>query len=255
MLPLCFGQATKVAGLLLDADKTYEATLALGSRTATGDTEGEVVERVAVPVLEAERVAAVLAGFLGEGEQVPPMYSALKKDGEPLYARARRGETVERAPRRIRIDAIGLLDLRDEVLRFTVTCSKGTYVRTLGEDIALALGTVGHLAGLRRTSVGGAFAGCLAHPLEALEALAGDPEALDALLVPADAALPQFPALTLDAAGEAALRHGQSVVVPAPPGLSLRLYGPGERFLGLGEAAADGGSVRTLRLMSEGFED
>jgi tRNA pseudouridine55 synthase len=251
VLPLCFGQATKVAGFLLDADKTYRATLALGSRTTTGDREGEVTERRPVPALDAPAVAAALARFLGATEQVPPMYSALKRDGEALYALARRGLVVERAPRPVRIDAIALVELGPATLSFEVTCSKGTYVRTLGEDVAAALGTVGHLAALRRTAVGGAFAGRDCLPLEALEALRGDERALDALLLPLDAALGSFAALALTAAEAAGVRHGRTLARAAPAAARLRLYGPDGAFLGLGESDARGASIRPLRLMSE----
>ncbi len=251
VLPLCFGQATKVAGFLLDADKTYRATLALGTRTTTGDREGEVAERLPVPALDAATVAAALARFLGASEQVPPMYSALKRDGEALYTLARRGLVVERAPRPVRIDAIALVELGPDALTFEVTCSKGTYVRTLGEDLARALGTVGHLAALRRTAVGGAFAGLACHPLAALEALAADERALDALLLPLDAALGAFPALALAAAEAASVRHGQTLAIAAPPVSRVRLYGPDGAFLGIGESDASGQCVRPLRLMSE----
>ncbi len=249
VLPLCFGQATKVAGFLLDADKTYRATLALGSRTATGDREGEVVERLPVPELEESTVEAALARFRGLTEQVPPMYSALKKDGEALYALARRGIEVERAPRAVRIEVLTLIRLDADAIEFEVTCSKGTYIRTLGEDLARALGTVGHLRALRRTSVGGAFARAAPHPLEALEALAGDEAALLRLLLPVDAALEGFPAIVLEAGDASRFRHGQTVEAPSAPVARLRLYAPGGVFIGIGECD-DGRWVRPLRLMS-----
>ena len=251
VLPLCFGQATKVAGYLLDADKTYRAVLALGARTSTGDREGEVVERVAVPPLDRATVAAALARFRGASLQVPPMYSALKRGGEALYALARRGVEVERAPRPVRIESLTLRELGREQLEFEVTCSKGTYVRTLGEDLARALGTVGHLAALRRTSVGGAFAGMSPHPLRALEALAGNEPALDALLLPVDAALATLPAVTLGTLQASRFRHGQSVAVAAVPARQIRLYAPDGIFLGIGEGDSAGGCVRPLRLMSD----
>jgi tRNA pseudouridine55 synthase len=250
VLPLCFGQATKVAGFLLDADKTYRARLALGSRTTTGDREGEVVERAPLPPLGAAALEAALARFRGATQQVPPMYSALKRDGEALYALARRGVVVERAPRPVRIEALALIERGPDWLDFEVTCSKGTYVRTLGEDIARALGTVGHLAALRRTTVGGAFARHAAQPLAALEALAGDEPALDALLLPADAALEALPAVTLAGAEAERLRHGQTLEVAAPAAARVRLYGPDGDFLGLGESDAGGQRVRPLRMMS-----
>ena len=253
VLPLCFGQATKVAGFLLDADKTYRATLALGSRTATGDREGEVVERVPVPPLDAAAIEAVFARFRGLTEQVPPMYSALKRDGEALYALARRGVEVERAPRAVRIESLALIHLAADSLDFEVTCSKGTYVRTLGEDLARGLGTVGHLGALRRTSVGGAFASAMPHALGTLEALAGDEAALDRLLLPLDAALEAFPAIVLGAGEAGRFRHGQTVEAVAAPGARVRLYAPDGVFLGLGDSD-DGRRVRPLRLMS-GVDD
>jgi tRNA pseudouridine55 synthase len=250
VLPLCFGQATKVAGLMLDADKSYRATVALGSRTATGDREGEVVETRAVPALEPGAVASMLAGFIGASQQVPPMYSALKRDGEALYKLARQGIEVVREPRPIRIDALTLVDLDAASLTFDVTCSKGTYVRTLGEDIAAALGTTGHLAALRRTDVGGALARLPAHPLAALEALAAEPAALGQLLLPPDIVLMDRPAVTLEAAATAAFLHGQSVAVAADPATEMRAYGADGRFLGLAETDGTGTQLRPVRVMT-----
>jgi tRNA pseudouridine55 synthase len=249
VLPLCFGQATKVAGLLLDADKTYRATLALGRRTATGDREGEVLERLPVPPLDAAAVEAVLARFRGASEQVPPMYSALKRDGQALYALARRGIEVERAPRPVRIAALALVKLDPDSLEFEVTCSKGTYIRTLGEDIARALGTVGHLSRLRRTAVGGPLAGRSPHALEAIEALAGNERALDALLLPVDCALAELPAVTLDAARSAAFRHGQTVRAVARACARVRVYDESDAFIGVGTADPAGAQVAPERLM------
>ncbi len=249
VLPLCFGEATKVAAGMLDADKSYRATLALGARTASGDRDGEVVERRQVPPLEAGAVERVLDRFHGEQTQVPPMHSALKHGGEALYRLARRGVVVERAPRPIRIWSIELVDLGADWLTFDVRCSKGTYVRTLGEDIAIALGTVGHLSALRRTAVGGALAGHPAHTFEALAARSGDEPALDALLLPVDAALAGLPALTLDAPGVGALLHGRPVAAAVAAGAAVRLYAADGRFLGLGEGDASGEHVRPTRLL------
>ena len=250
VLPLCFGQATKVAGLMLDADKTYHATLALGARTATGDREGEVVETLPVPALSAALVASVLERFLGPSQQVPPMYSALKRDGEPLYRIARRGIEVVREPRPIRIDSISLATPDGATRSFDVPCSTGTTVRTLGEDIAAALGTTGHLEALRRTDVGGALSRLVSHPLESLERLADDLGALDALLLPPDTILQDRPALTLTAAATAALLHGQVVVATAPAAAEVRIYGDDHRFLGLGQMDEQGARVRPVRLMT-----
>jgi tRNA pseudouridine55 synthase len=260
VLPLCFGQATKVAGLLLDSDKTYRASLVLGSRTSTGDREGTVVETRPVPPLEEGTVRDVLEGFVGEHAQVPPMYSALKHGGAALYVLARRGLTVERAPRRIRILHLALLGLEAERLAFEVTCSKGTYVRTLGEDIAAALGTCGHLADLRRTEVG-VFAGRTLHALEELERLRSDERALDALLLPVDAPLGRLPSVRLAPDEAAGFRHGQSVApatgIPAglSPGTQLRVYAAAGGFIGLGILGRAAAVIEPLRLMSPSATD
>jgi tRNA pseudouridine55 synthase len=237
VLPLCFGEATKVAGYLLDADKRYVATLALGAQTDTGDREGRVVRSAAVPSFDRTRLESVLGTFVGDTTQIPPMYSALKRDGEALYAIARRGEVVERAPRPVRITALSLVSFTDETLVFDVRCSKGTYVRTLGEDIAIALGTVGHLAALRRTDVGGVFTEQPVHTLDQLESLAGDEAALDRLLVPADRALAGWPEVQLTAEVSARFGHGQTVAADGADGLH-RVYAVGGGFLGLGEIRA-----------------
>ena len=251
VLPLCFGQATKVAGLLLDSDKRYQATISFGARTATGDREGEVIETRPIPALERPTVAAALERFVGEGEQVPPMYSALKRDGEPLYALARRGIEVARAPRRITIHALSLVELTATSLSIELRCTKGTYVRTLGEDLALALGTCGHLSALRRTGVG-AFDGYALYDFAALEALAGDEPALDRCLLPVDAALSALAPISLTEAAAGAFRHGQRLAWPAPAGARVRVYDASGTFIGIGHVDATGSEVSPDRLMSTG---
>ena len=200
VLPLCFGAATKFSGLHLDADKTYEATLQLGVTTTTGDAEGEVMERRAVPAITPEQLEAVRQRFLGRITQVPPMHSALKKDGKALYEYARAGIEVERAPREVAIHALNLalaqVDQAQAAIKIEVTCSKGTYIRTLGEDIGQALGCGGHLTRLRRTATG-PFVAAQCTTLPALEAL-DDDERLN-LLQPAEALLPDHTAVTLAA--------------------------------------------------------
>ncbi len=200
VLPLCFGAATKFSGLHLDADKTYEATLQLGVTTDTGDAEGEVIERRAVPAITPEQLEAVRQRFLGRITQVPPMHSALKKDGKALYEYARAGIEVERAPREVEIHALNLalaqVDQAQAAIKIEVTCSKGTYIRTLGEDIGRALGCGGHLTRLRRTATG-PFVAAQCTTLPALEAL-DDHERLN-LLQPAEALLPDHTAVTLAA--------------------------------------------------------
>jgi tRNA pseudouridine55 synthase len=250
VLPLCFGQATKVAGLMLDADKRYQATVSLGARTATGDREGEVVERRPVPPLSTAEVDAVLQRFVGATTQVPPMYSALKRDGQPLYALARQGIEVERPPRPVRIETLSLLGLGHDWLSFEVTCSKGTYVRTLAEDIAAGVGTTGHLSALRRTDVGGALSNLAAHPLAALEALEGNEAALDALLLPPDTVLGALPAVTLTVATTASYLQGQAVEVAPGAAGQVRVYAVDGRFLGVAEADAASGRIQPSRLMA-----
>ncbi|MFO1410093.1 MAG: tRNA pseudouridine(55) synthase TruB [Steroidobacteraceae bacterium] len=240
MLPICIGEATKLAGEMLAGDKTYAFRLQLGRRTATGDAEGAEIERCPVPALQAAGIEAALARFRGEIRQVPPMYSALKRDGEPLYRLARRGETVERAPRTLTIHRLERLAHGEDWIELRVACSKGTYVRVLGEDIAAALGSCGHLASLRREHVE-PFGGRPMLTLEALEErLAAPAGAGEDWLLPADAAVSGMPAVRLDAAAAAALRHGQSVAVPpgTPSSGPVRLYGPDGAFMGLGEPGA-----------------
>ncbi|MCA8017701.1 tRNA pseudouridine(55) synthase TruB [Burkholderia metallica] len=238
LLPLCFGEATKFSQDLLEADKTYEATMRLGQRTATGDAEGDVIDTRSV---ECDRTAveAALARFTGEIVQVPPMYSALKRDGKPLYEYARAGQTVEREGRNVTILALDLLacDLPD--VTFRVTCSKGTYVRTLAEDIGEALGCGAHLTMLRRTGVG---ALTLEHAVT-LDALSDAAEsARDAWLQPVDALLSTFPAVRLDEASAKRFLHGQRLPlselapVAAADGERVRVY-DATRLLGVARKA------------------
>jgi tRNA pseudouridine55 synthase len=236
-----FGEATKLAGRLLDDDKEYLATLKLGERTATGDAEGAVIERRDAHVAEKD-IGPALARFLGEIEQVPPMHSALKRGGVPLYALARRGETVEREARRIRIAQLEAVEWKTPYLRLRVRCSKGTYVRTLAEDIGAALGSCAHLAALRRTA-SGRWRVENAVTLEALPSLG------EGQLLPLSALLADLPRVQLDAAQEARFRNGQSL--DSFPGEGLRaVYGVGGAVIGLG-AATPGGTLRPLRLIAQ----
>jgi tRNA pseudouridine55 synthase len=254
MLPLCFGQATKACGQLLGSSKAYRARLVLGSATDTGDADGAVVTTAEVPRLERTRLLEVLRSLGGAREQLPPMYSALKRDGRPLYELARRGEVVERTPRRIAIQRIDALSWADDQIEFEVECSKGTYVRVLGEEIAVALGTVGHLSALRRLWVEPFMSQAMV-PLEVVEAWAGrgpgDDERPEWLL-PVDAAFPSLPRLVLDALGSLHLRQGRSLPLSMPNGAELaRVYDPDGHFLGLVEPAA-GGGLRVVRLFVPG---
>lgn len=251
MLPICLGEATKVAGYLLDGDKEYEFTMRLGERTSTGDAEGEVVERAPVPAAPEAQILSLQPTFLGPIQQVPPMYSALKRDGQPLYKLARQGLEVERQARTITIHALELRAVAGRDASLRVRCSKGTYVRTLAEDLARALGSCAHLVALRRVAV----APFPAMAMVTLEALEADPAA--ASLLPADAALPQLPAAQLDEAETGRLRHGQAVRQSAAPGVAhplVRLYGPGGAFLGVGRqepCAADAVLVHPVRLFND----
>lgn len=254
MLPLCFGEATKVCAFLLDADKTYRVTAKLGSRTDTGDATGAVVETADVPALTADEWNAVLQGFRGETMQVPPMYSALKKDGKRLYELARKGETVEREPRPIRIDAIELLELAGTRLVFRARCSKGTYVRSLVEDIARAAGTVAHTARLHRETVA-AFGADEMLDLKTLEQTAADgPAPLRQSLLPPDRALAGLPEVTLAAADAARFCGGQAVQAASGPLRGLvRVYGGEQGFLGVGEISGNGAvAPRRIFLRREG---
>lgn len=241
MLPLCFGEATKVCAFLLDADKTYRVTARLGSRTDTGDATGTETETAAVPELDAAQWRDLLAGFLGESLQVPPMYSALKRGGKRLYELARQGETVEREPRPITIFAIELLEIAGSRLVFRVHCSKGTYVRSLVEDIAAKAGTVAHTASLHRESVGDFRVGDMLE-MSMLESVADDgDEALRGYLLPPDAALGGLPALELDAIAADKFSTGQEISMPGAAGSGLvRVYERGDKFRGVGELTEDG---------------
>jgi tRNA pseudouridine55 synthase len=209
LLPLCFGEATKFAQDLLDADKTYETVVHLGIVTTTGDTEGDVLETRIVSVAR-EQIEAALTRFGGEIDQVPPMYSALKRDGKPLYEYARAGVTLEREARRVTIHALELLDYQAPYLTLRVTCSKGTYIRVLGEDIGAALGCGGHLQALRRTQVG---ALTIQHALT-LDMLAETPEPERAKsLAPVDALLSSFPAVVLREEMAMRFLHGQRLAL------------------------------------------
>jgi tRNA pseudouridine55 synthase len=248
LLPVCFGQATKASALLLDADKTYRVTIGLGERTKTADREGEVIERAPVPALTDEQVREVARRFLGESQQVPPMFSALKHAGERLYRLARKGFEVERPPRRIVIARLELLGLTETRLELEVNCSKGTYVRTLAEDLAQALGTVGHVYSLRRLRLG-PFTEPQMHSLEAVEQAAGHPERLATFLLLADAALPGLPAVQLGAAEQACVLQGQPVKAVGPEASQVRMYGPDGRFLGVGRMNDEGRVLAPERIM------
>ncbi len=250
LLPMCLGEATKVSGFLLDANKRYRVCCRLGQRTTTGDAEGEVVETRPVEGLDRARVERVLEGFEGPQEQIPPMYSALKHQGQRLYKLARQGVEVERKPRPVVIHTLDLLSFEGDTLEFDVRCSKGTYVRTLAEDIGAALGCGAHVIALRRLAVG-PYDGVEMVDLETLRRLAAEgTERLDTVLLPIESALAEWPDVRLSDDAAYYLRRGQPVLVPhAPTRGWVRLYARDRRFLGVGQILDDG-RVAPRRLVS-----
>lgn len=241
VLPLCFGEATKFSQYLLDADKGYETVAQLGITTTTADAEGEILERKPVAVTKAQ-IEALLPHFRGDQQQIPPMYSALKRDGQPLYKLARAGEVVEREPRSVNIARLDLLALEADRAQFAVSCSKGTYIRTLVEDIGRELGCGAHVAELRRTHAG-PFDLAQTVTFEALEQAHADggPEAVDAFLQPIDSGLEHWPLLQLSEHSAFYWLHGQPVRAPEAPKFGmLRVQDHQGRFIGIGEVSEDG---------------
>ncbi|MCC5884078.1 MAG: tRNA pseudouridine(55) synthase TruB [Halomonas sp.] len=234
LLPVCLGEATKFSAHLLEADKVYRTRVQLGAVTDTGDAEGEVVERCEVPVLEVADVERVLEQFRGEIDQVPPMYSALKHQGRKLYELAREGKTIERAVRRVTVYDARLLAFEGDAFELEVRVSKGTYIRTLAEDIGRVLGCGAHITALRRLATGPfGSEGMLA--LDALEALSGQRER-EATLLPVDVLVAHLPRLDVNEAARQRLVHGQAANVDSvdvPRGEMARLYCD-EAFIGLG---------------------
>lgn len=234
LLPLCFGEATKFSSELLDADKAYEATLKLGMTTTTADAEGEVLQTREVAVTQA-MLEAALAKFTGPIAQVPPMYSALKRDGKPLYEYARAGVELEREARNVVIHKLELLDWQGDEVRIAVDCSKGTYIRTLAEDIGEVLGCGAHLIALRRTRI--ATLGLAATvTLEQLEHAVDR----DALLAATESLLGDLPAAHLDAAASDRLLHGQPVSIAGMSAPRYRAYAHDGRFIGLCQLDSQG---------------
>lgn len=241
LLPLCLGEATKISGFLLDSEKGYRAIFKLGARTNTGDADGEVIETRPVGIISAARLNEVLAKFTGEIRQVPPMHSAIKQNGVPLYKLAHAGQEVERAARDVTIYSMQLLRFEGDEVEVSVRCSKGTYIRTLAEDIGAALGCGAHLSLLQRDRVG-AFTLAQAFTLEQLgERAARWIEALDQVLLPMDQALGDWPDVRLSDEAAYCLQHGQAVFVPRVTAQGwVRLFNSDNHFLGLGQVLDDG---------------
>jgi tRNA pseudouridine55 synthase len=251
MLPICLGEATKIAGDVLSGRKCYRFTIGLGARTATGDTEGAVVETRPVPALDAAVIDAARERFLGQQTQIPPMYSALKRDGQPLYKLARAGVEVERAARQIELFDLQVRGFTADRIELETVCSKGTYIRVLAEDLAKALGTCGHVTLLRRVHVE-PFEG---QPMETLESVAQAREqGRWPRVLPADWPLGHLPKVSIVGSEVTRLMHGQPVSIAGNAtntGVGaadrVRLYDEAGQFLGIG--ASDGhGTVRPRRL-------
>ena len=244
VLPICFGEATKFSQYLLDSDKRYETTISLGTQTATGDREGEIVAKTPVPLLTEEVVERCLGRFRGEIHQTPSMYSAIKKDGQPLYKLARQGIEVEREARPVTIFELVLRGMGPETLDLEVHCSKGTYIRSLAEDIGTELGCGAHVAELRRTGVG-QFSIENAVSMDTVVGRSGDgPEGMDPLLLPIQEAVVNLPRVELSEHTGAYLLQGQPVQVSSAPKAGLvQLFhslGTEKRFIGIGEVLDDG---------------
>ena len=241
VLPLCFGEATKFSQFLLDADKKYWTRIRLGVTTETGDADGEVIAEADASGVTAAQVVEALKTFVGEIEQIPSMYSALKHQGQPLYKLARQGIEVERAPRKVTIYSAELLNVTGSEIELLVHCSKGTYIRSLAEDLGAALGCGGHVSGLRRLAAG-PYQEEQAVSFEQLNAISS-PEELDALLLPVSSAVGSWPVMHLHEDTAHYLLRGQPVqVAHAPTEGWVQIFESGEedRFLGVGEILTDG---------------
>lgn len=238
MLPICFGEATKYSQYLLDANKEYYVIGQLGIKTTSGDSEGEIIEERTVYPISPNELQATINNFLGEITQIPPMYSALKHQGQPLYKLARKGIAVERKPRQVHIFNITILNHQPNQIALRVTCSKGTYIRTLIEDIGEKLGCGAHVTVLRRLSVAHykaehmiSFAALIEHDMS-------EAGLLDKLLLPIDALLPNLPIINVSLEQAARLRHGQPIPFDSSPNEIIKLYAEGE-FIGLGKGNGD----------------
>ncbi|MHB8916244.1 MAG: tRNA pseudouridine(55) synthase TruB [Thiobacillus sp.] len=236
LLPLCYGEATKFSHYLLGADKTYRAVMQLGVTTSTGDPEGEILQTRAVTV-DAQDVRDMIQRFIGEIEQIPPMHSALKHQGRPLYEYARAGIEIDRPPRRVTIHSLNMVDCALPLVIFDVRCSSGTYIRTLAQDIGAALGCGAHLTALTRTA-SGIFDLADATTLENLEGM--DAAQRTALLLPSDCLVQHLPEIELNVADRLALCQGRQVPSTHPAAELARIYDSARLFLGLAHVDSQG---------------
>lgn len=250
MLPICLGEASKTAAFMLEAGKQYRATARIGEATTTGDIEGEVIQTSPIPDMDAEQLTKTLKQFTGEIQQVPPMYSALKHEGKPLYEYARAGIEIERSARAVTIHQIDLVEWQDPNLVFDVRCSKGTYIRTLAEDIAKAMGSCAHLIALRRTEVE-PFAGFPMVTLEQLQEARDNDCDLNEYLLPIDAGLPGWPRVDLDELQLGRFMHGNHSSIETADNLGgrVRVYAPEVGVIGLAELSTDG-TLQPMRVFN-----
>lgn len=241
LLPICLGEATKVSAYLLDSNKTYHARCKLGVTTTTGDAAGEEVSNKPVPEINESELKLVLNKFIGEIEQVPPMYSALKQDGKRLYELAYKGIEVERKPRQITIHRLELVKLDKNSFEINVTCTKGTYIRTLAEDIGQVIGCGAHILTLRRLEAGPFHEAQMITAAKLQEVAEQGVDEIDKLLLPMDIALTNFPEIRLSEDVAYYLCQGQAVMAKGlPKSGRLRIYNNSDQFLGLGEVTEDG---------------
>jgi len=253
LLPICLGEATKISGFLLDAYKSYHVRCQLGICTDSGDADGQIIEQNTVPNFTENQILAVLEKFIGEIEQIPPMHSALKKDGVPLYKLAHKGISIKREPRQLTIKQIDMTRKEGHFLEFFVHCSKGTYIRTLIEDIGAELGCGAYVVELRRLLVGPFDAtddgGSEMYTLAELERFAAEPSKLRECLLDIDCAIDDWPKVELGKEASFCLQQGQEIFVPGIKGNGLvRLYSQESGFLGIGEFNKDG-KIKPKRLM------
>jgi len=250
LLAICFGEATKMANYIVDTDKHYRVTGLLGATTTTGDTEGDIVSEKPVPHFDKAQLTAILEKFTGEIMQIPPMYSALKHNGEPLYKLARQGIEIEREPRPITIYSLTLVDMTETSFTLDVICSKGTYIRTLVEDIGAELGCGAHTIELRRTSVGPFSEKDMVTMQTLVDAEQNDREKLNDYVKPVETALVGWPEVKLSPDAAYYLRQGQAVTVPhAPTSGIVSLFAEETNFIGVGEILDDG-RVTPKRLLN-----
>ncbi|MEO8402310.1 MAG: tRNA pseudouridine(55) synthase TruB [Gammaproteobacteria bacterium] len=251
MLPICFGEATKVSQFLLDSDKHYLVDIKLGVKTTTGDAEGEIIATQPVTDVTPERLVDVLRQFLGDIQQIPPMFSALKHQGKPLYELARKGIEVERKPRPVTIHSLHLIALNEDILSLDVHCSKGTYVRTLAEDIGTELGCGAHVCSLRRSAVS-PYQQNKMYTFQELEEILNEygVDALQQCLLPMDTSVQHLPAIKLSSSATFYIRMGQPVIVPhLPTEGCVRIFSDDAQFIGIGEVMDDG-RIAPRRLIS-----